>query len=83
MTPTATNDTLKTWQCPCCKTVYTERVKSCACAKVANGTPYPVYVPYVPYRVNDWHWYSDPNGTRITCGDNTITVTSGYLQEAN
>ena len=71
-------DQLKTWQCPCCKVVYTEAVTSCACAKMNNATPYPVYVPYVPYRIPDYanypFWYSDPYGTRITSGDNTITL---------
>ena len=53
---------LKTWQCPCCKTVYTEAVTSCECAKAAvKGEPYPVYVPYVP--VDTWPyrgWGTDP-----------------------
>lgn len=60
---------MRTWECPKCKTVYTELVTSCSCARVDTQiVPWP-YPPY-PYPYGWWGIYP-PYET-----GGTITITS-------
>lgn len=75
---------MQTWQCPECKTIYTERVTSCECAKVAKPThdpltedfiwPTPTYQPIwiIPQGAYPPYWNWPP---QITCDGSTASNT--------
>lgn len=71
---------MQTWQCPNCKTIYTERVNSCACAAVPVWT-----TPSYPYPLGWWGIYPPSEygpPWKITCdrpGEFTSTITGMVL----